>query len=83
MRYGVRILLAPDDNPCKPLLLDCIGPSLEPTIRPNSTGLQRIADVLHQILDSGARLEDTNHHDLPLMTAPLILMHTKHDEAAE
>lgn len=81
VRYGVRILLAGDDHPYKPLLLQCIQP-VTAAIRPNCTSLQRIADLLQHVLDEGAELEDSSHHDLQPVTPPLIASDTKQNEAA-
>lgn len=67
-RYGIRLLLAPDDHPLKdPLRKLIANPSRE-----NGTGLQRIANILACAIQDGTRLENIQDHNRETLPQPII-----------
>ncbi|KAL0630439.1 hypothetical protein Q9L58_010714, partial [Maublancomyces gigas] len=78
-RYGIRILLSPDDHPCKKLLLAFLRQS-KPAI--DGTGLRRVCDVMKRLIPSSPQIEDPTHHKLEWMAPPIIPPLYKTVEAA-
>lgn len=78
-RYGIRIILSPDDHPCKTKVLEFMR---KPTDPPKSgTGLHRIADLILELTRKDARLKDTIHHQLSLMSLSEIARSKKEQES--
>lgn len=66
-QYGIRLILAGDDHPCKQLLLAYLKPA-QP--EKHQTGLQRIAGLLSLLLRDKPILENPRHHSELVLTPP-------------
>lgn len=69
-RYGVRIMRSKDDHLCKKQLLRALGKT-EP-IAQKDAGLQRIANLLKEIIKQEPARENTTHHTLGTREDPEI-----------
>lgn len=76
--YGIRTLCQKDDHPCKAPLLRMVKAT---NTRPQyGTGLQRIAEMVWEHLQSDPPLEDVSDHDNTPLQQPQVGLGKK-DEA--
>lgn len=79
-RYGVRILLAWDDLPCKHVLSRYLSHGTGN--RKVGCGLRGISDLMQYMITAGRRIEAVAKPTLPWLTPPAIATTTKETEAA-
>ncbi|KAL0630690.1 hypothetical protein Q9L58_010459 [Maublancomyces gigas] len=78
-KYGIKILLAEDDHPCKETLLWYMTAQSNGA---SKTGLQRIADLLKDIF-ANSWMEDTTHHHCEFLAQPHISAQGKAQEGSD
>lgn len=78
-RYGIPILLSPDDHACKHKLLEFIKEITTPA-KPGA-GLRQITNRVLDLIGTGDPLEATTHQQESPMGAPEIEQSSNEDEA--
>lgn len=77
--YTIRTLLAPDDHPCKPILISLMRENLP---KLHGVSLRRIAEQLSDLILLNETLEDRSTTTDPFTEAPTIAQADKKTEAA-